>query len=205
MISAIRPAHAHHRQTTTVILFLPTACRQLSHRILSLRHCPSACVFLRHSKDCIEAGLPYEWGRLNMDSTVEAGIVRALFLSTTPTHTPDGTIATTEGGDPCPESNQHENIAPQGLAGAPSTAVPHEAPAGGGENGNCNRMAGHDVGSSDRRSAASTSGRGDAGGAGRWNSVRLKEVKELAPPEAEYWQIKMVLGRLKSGWSGYSR
>lgn len=38
---------------------------------------------------------------------------------------------------------------------------------------------------------------------GRWKFVSLKEAKELAPAEAEYWQIKMVLGRIKSGWRGY--
>ncbi|CAN0250201.1 unnamed protein product [Ectocarpus sp. 12 AP-2014] len=35
--------------------------------------------------------------------------------------------------------------------------------------------------------------------AGRWDSVRLKDVKELAP-RAEYWEIRMVLARLKSGY-----
>ncbi|CAN0396973.1 unnamed protein product [Ectocarpus sp. 12 AP-2014] len=35
--------------------------------------------------------------------------------------------------------------------------------------------------------------------AGRWGSVRLKDVKELAP-RAEYWEIRMVLARLKSGY-----
>ncbi|CAM9529753.1 unnamed protein product [Ectocarpus sp. 6 AP-2014] len=35
--------------------------------------------------------------------------------------------------------------------------------------------------------------------AGRWDSVSLKDVKELAP-RAEYWEIRMVLARLKSGY-----
>lgn len=38
--------------------------------------------------------------------------------------------------------------------------------------------------------------------AGRWEAVKLKEVKALAP-QSEYWEIRMVLARLKSGWSGY--
>lgn len=50
---------------------------------------------------------------------------------------------------------------------------------------------------------ASARGAGGAGGTGRWESVRLKEVKELAP-SAEYWEIRMVLARLKAGWRGYS-
>ncbi|CAN0533911.1 unnamed protein product [Ectocarpus sp. 8 AP-2014] len=33
--------------------------------------------------------------------------------------------------------------------------------------------------------------------AGPWDSVRLKDVKELAP-RAEYWEVRMVLARLKS-------
>lgn len=57
--------------------------------------------------------------------------------------------------------------------------------------------------------AAPTGGGGGAEGArgateiGRWDSGRLKEVKELAP-SAEYWEIRMVLARLKAGWCGYS-
>lgn len=35
--------------------------------------------------------------------------------------------------------------------------------------------------------------------AGRWDSVRLRDVKELAP-RAEYWEIRMVLARLKCGY-----
>ncbi|CAM9208966.1 unnamed protein product [Ectocarpus sp. 4 AP-2014] len=35
--------------------------------------------------------------------------------------------------------------------------------------------------------------------AGWWGSVRLKDVKELAP-RAEYWEIRMVLAKLKSGY-----
>ncbi len=38
---------------------------------------------------------------------------------------------------------------------------------------------------------------------GRWDSVRLKAVKEQAP-NAEYWEIRMVLARIKSGWRGYN-
>lgn len=40
--------------------------------------------------------------------------------------------------------------------------------------------------------------------AARWEAVGLREVKELAPT-AEYWQIRMVLARFKSGWCGYAR
>lgn len=40
--------------------------------------------------------------------------------------------------------------------------------------------------------------------AARWEAVGLREVKELAPA-AEYWQIRMVLARIKSGWCGYAR
>eukprot|EP00903_Cladosiphon_okamuranus_P013350 g12442.t2 len=68
-------------------------------------------------------------------------------------------------------------------------------------------------GSSNEASAARVAPRAGAeGGAegakerdemGRWDSVRLKEVKELAPT-AEYWEIRMVLARLKAGWCGYS-
>lgn len=36
--------------------------------------------------------------------------------------------------------------------------------------------------------------------AGRWEAVRLKEVKTLAA-DAEYWEIRIVLARLRSGWS----
>ncbi|CAM9349247.1 unnamed protein product, partial [Hapterophycus canaliculatus] len=39
---------------------------------------------------------------------------------------------------------------------------------------------------------------------GRWEGVRLKEAKALAP-DSEYWEIRMVLARLKSGWLGYQR
>lgn len=35
----------------------------------------------------------------------------------------------------------------------------------------------------------------------RWDSVGLREVKELTPG-VEYWQIRMVLARFKSGWCG---
>lgn len=44
----------------------------------------------------------------------------------------------------------------------------------------------------------------DLGAAARWESVGLREVKELAPA-VEYWQIRMVLARSKSGWCGCAR
>lgn len=40
--------------------------------------------------------------------------------------------------------------------------------------------------------------------AARWESVGLREVKDLAPG-VEYWQIRMVLARFKSGWCGCAR
>lgn len=61
------------------------------------------------------------------------------------------------------------------------------------------------IGGSDARGKATGAGVNAAASAseiGRWDSVRLKEVKELAPG-AEYWEIRMVLARLKSGWCGY--
>lgn len=103
--------------------------------------------------DCVEAGLPYDWKRLNIESKTEEDIVRALFKST--------------------QETEALHTTPSQGAGASvgmDTAVGMEA-----------RLA-----------------------VGRWDSVRLKDVKELASSVVEYWQIKMVLARLKSGWSGYS-
>lgn len=118
--------------------------------------------------ECVEAGLPYDWSRLNIDPKYEKEIVRALFNATR-------------------EANALHATPSQGHGVSSATgnrAVIDVQTKSVGE---------MDAPGQEAQVAIS-----------RWDFVRLKEVKELTPDVVEYWQIKMVLARLKTGWSGYS-
>lgn len=253
--------------------------------------------------DCIEAGLPYDWSRLDIDPAKEENIVGAL-LAATGNHPPaatgrDPTTASAtrvKNKDEEPDassggsgSDAEKPAAPSACAAKPQP-VPLAAsgsPAGGlraavlypatlaatgtpgscgsacaaaavgtaegqcweekGDNGSrsanvattrgvtstaadmeseggCVSERGAHGDSSNGGSSSSGGSSNEAGAArvapragaedgaegakgagemGRWDSVRLKEVKELAPA-AEYWEIRMVLARLKAGWCGCS-
>lgn len=88
----------------------------------------------------------------------------------------------------------------------------HAETSDGGSNGGCSSDGENSSGTTSTARVA-PAGRGGAGsaegvkgasGVGRWDSVRLKEVKELAP-SAEYWEIRMVLARLKADEGGAGR
>lgn len=246
--------------------------------------------------DCIEAGLPYDWARLGIDSDKEETIVRALLAATGNDHPPaaTGRGSTTAPAAACPHAEDEAAGASfgalplaasgppvggvqaavlpsptavatgalgDGCGGAASAAAAVGTAEGrrgeerggdgsrsanvamrgvsrsadvrgeGGFNpendGDCHGH-GHGESSSQGRAIIDDGNRNGAGTAaarpapptggeeagaegatkgasetGRWDSVRLKEVKELAPG-AEYWEIRMVLARLKAGWCGYS-
>lgn len=186
-------------------------------------------------EDCIEAGLPYDWTRLGIDSEKEKEIVRALSAATE-NHTPPTAAGRHNSAAPSGSERDKKAALSQGASGGQSIPAPavgscsgsatrvgaveqrREGEHGGGSNSSdgtklespsqdteilLNRSTDGNGVSSARSKA--TGGR--VGGSklaseiGRWDSVRLKEVKELAP-DAEYWEIRMVLARLKSGWCG---
>ena len=80
----------------------------------------------------------------------------------------------------------------------------HDQDVGSDGNGRSNNNS--SKGGSPTPTGSAATGRGGEGasetGCGRWACVKLKAVKELAP-DAEYWEIRMVLARIKSGWCGY--
>eukprot|EP00752_Nemacystus_decipiens_P009809 g8754.t2 len=269
--------------------------------------CNKASTVRGYLADCIEAGLPYEWSRLGVDSSKEDTIVRAL-LAATGNHppAPAGLIPSTAPatcsnnedeaagissavssdtngrnpvasnacgskprtlslaaagapvGDPeaanvscapaCAATGGPDDCrgGPASAAGAVGTVEGHRrwrrvgdgscsanaAMEGGilpaadvdgegrlisengvhGESIHCGSNRSDDDGKGAGSAARAVGAAGGADGAegargmsemGRWDSVRLKEVKELAP-SAEYWEIRMVLAKLKAGSSGCS-
>lgn len=253
--------------------------------------------------DCIEAGLPYDWSRVGIDSDKEETILRALLAATgnqppaatgrDPTTAPatcpsNKDEAAADGSFGAPGADGTSSAGPSGCGAKPLAAsrapvdglraanvlcAPTPAAAGalggscggaapsavgtaeglrgedgGGdgsrpanvavrgvsrtagvksEGGLTTKNDGHAHGESSSHGGASSNSDGNSNGAGsasrgaptggdggaegarregeigRWDSVRLKEVKELAPG-VEYWEIRMVLARLKAGWCGYS-
>lgn len=219
--------------------------------------------------DCIEAGLPYDWRRLGVDSEKEDGVFKAL-LAVTKNHAPptatghdtSTTAAPPAGSSPrCERGKKTADVPEEGAPGEqgiPTTVTGSSHACGNavGAVGSCSGSAATTtagaMGHGDRSSssdgaqfenpsedaegllngcstnncsnsvalACSVNGANGGSGArgkatgegadgaksageiGRWDSVKLKEVKELAPG-AEYWEIRMVLARLKSGWCGY--
>lgn len=140
--------------------------------------------------DCVEAGLPYEWRRLNIDPQMESDIVHALrSVRAEASNVPptvadeDGTPARSPSGE---RASRDEGDLPQIIE----------------EKGACaegSKRAGAKEASLQEEYQDTSSGK-DSTGSG-WENVSLKKVKDRAPPQAEYWQIKLILARLKSGWS----
>lgn len=158
------------------------------------------------SVDCIEGGLPYSWERLNIDPQVESGIVRTLFEVTergrrvTSTSSAPVESSSDPAKDYCvQEEAECDNFDPESTVS--STPMNLQPP--------CPHVL-HDIGNVDHATARGVAAVAQepsrssiTNDGGRWNTVRLKVVKDLAPPVADYWQIKAILARLKSGWTGY--
>lgn len=138
-----------------------------------------------------------------MDPTTEAEIARAVYATTTSTQT-QVQATQTQAAKPVSCTTQAAVTATPATQDATPVyhqlvaAVDSRSSSGVEENKSNLVVAGTGVAKAHDDVAPVSDGRG-----GRWSSVRLKDVKELAPAEAEYWQIKLVLGRLKSGWRGY--
>lgn len=157
-----------------------------------------------------------------MDSDMERAIVQALFAATDPAmsqaeegHTPMRVQETRkcsevdlkEGSE---TTSKHARKADLANAASHHTVVREDHivySSTGDDDGGASKLMGNRASATSSvlaRAVADARAGGEEMGE-RWNSVRLKVVKELAPRCVEYWQIKMVLGRLKSGWPGYIR
>lgn len=135
--------------------------------------------------DCIEAGLPFDWRRLTIDPCKEAGIVEALMAATeTQTGAAEAEEATAVAAALSPRAAITSSTLPTSelFFAHATTAIQTD------DDGTALPI----------ESQQATIHRAEVG---RWDNVRLKEVKALMPA-AEYWQIRMVLARFKSGWSG---
>lgn len=206
--------------------------------------------------DCIEAGLPYDWARFNIDQGTEAEIMRAVLAATDtarvevspspPTgkeghplegeapvpaeRTPASELRAESRGDGCTCFSTRAGVEPKthctcsadarsglvvstqgprggGAASSSASSGPDESVSSGlssqktGFRGSATNAEGATI-AAETENTAGGEGLGVVGTARRWESVRLGEVKRLAPG-AEYWQIRMLLARLRSGWSGH--
>ena len=157
------------------------------------------------SVDCIEAGLPYAWERLNIDKDIEAEITRALQTvadkgsfegdiiedSSTASHVHSSKEATDSKIVPqsglkamkaitlaLAKKDEEIDIYSSGSSVSIAQCVTDGSPQDKGTKSHVRR---------ERES--------------RWGSVRLKDVKALVP-NADYSQIKLILARLKSSSGG---
>ncbi|CAM9217823.1 unnamed protein product [Scytosiphon promiscuus] len=214
--------------------------------------------------DCIEAGLPYDWERLGIDTVKEKKIRSALLMATkgcdSETKQNDrqlqhkdcvatenaGVRELTPGGNGMvshvrdtarsPYSSSPEVGTPQAAMLASTAEVRVAAVTTGTKSGgfcdaatrakteldeqsvqesswswadgglerlapceNRGSRSSHERGECDTSMGSESEGRCGADSVkGRWEAVRLKEVKD-STPDSEYWEIRMVLARLKSG------
>lgn len=140
----------------------------------------------------MEVGLPHEWRRFNIDPQTESDIVDALVL----VRAEASNVPTVAGEDDTPSRSSRS------LSRGRTSRDDGDLPQIIEEKGACGEgteRAGATEASLQEEYQDTSSGK-DLTGSG-WEHVSLKKVKDLAPPQAEYWQIKLILARLKSGWN----
>lgn len=151
--------------------------------------------------------MPYEWARIVISPDTEASIVRSLLAASNTEAAAvarEGAVMTEAGGAHDTgrkwTANTPGTIAQERRGSVddraynPATQTVSQViiPSLQGVSVNYRSDDTGDV--EDKTNASSTRSRE------RWDSIRLKDVKALIP-HAEYWQIRLILARFKSGWS----
>lgn len=140
--------------------------------------------------DCVEAGLPYIWERFNIDPEIQAAITRVLLIL--------AKNDSTSGNDfvqhPFEKATEAVPIAPK----EDEVAVDGDRKATNVEEStlSCSTTNERQGTIEQCQDSVRRQWRDRQEREKRLVSVRLKDVKDLVP-NAEYWQIRLVLARFK--------
>lgn len=126
--------------------------------------------------DCIEAGLPYDWERFNIDTDTQTAITRVLLILAEKDSTSGNDFVQHPLDEATETVPKQDEIA---VDGDRKGVDVNESTASRGVTDSVLRQC------RDRREREN-----------RLTSLRLKDVKELVP-NADYWQIRLVLARFK--------